>query len=99
MSTSSACARSSATTPPLHAMSRPSAAPDTVRSDPWTGRRRHGERHVNARGIAARIAIAALAVAGLALAIVAIGVIRIGGESFAALMVAAGESADHAHQM
>jgi len=51
------------------------------------------------RGIAARIAIAALAVAGLALAIVAIGVIRIGGESFAALMVAAGESADHAHRM
>ena len=54
---------------------------------------------MNARGIAARIAIAALAVAGLALAIVAIGVIRIGGESFAALMVAAGESADHAHKM
>jgi two-component system sensor histidine kinase BaeS len=54
---------------------------------------------VNARGIAARIAVAALAVAGLALAIVAVGVIRVGGESFAALMVKAGESADHAHQM
>ena len=54
---------------------------------------------MNARGIAARIAIAALAVAGLALAIVAIGVIRVGGESFAALMVAAGDSADHAHEM
>ncbi|MBI3745460.1 MAG: HAMP domain-containing protein [Chloroflexi bacterium] len=54
---------------------------------------------MRARGIAARIAIAALAVAGLAVAIIAVGVIRIGGESFAALMVAAGESADHAHQM
>ena len=54
---------------------------------------------MNARGIAARIAVAALAVAGLAVAIVAIGVIRVGGESFAALMVAAGDSADHAHEM
>ncbi len=54
---------------------------------------------MNMRGIAARIAVAALAVAGLALAIVAVGVIRIGGESFAALMVAAGDSADHAHRM
>jgi signal transduction histidine kinase len=54
---------------------------------------------MNTRGIAARIAVAALAVAGLALAIVAVGVIRIGGESFAALMVAAGDSADHAHRM
>ena len=54
---------------------------------------------MNPRGIAARIAVAALAVAGLALAIVAVGVIRIGGESFAALMVAAGVSADHAHRM
>jgi two-component system sensor histidine kinase BaeS len=54
---------------------------------------------MNTRGIAARIAVAALVVAGLALAIVAVGVIRIGGESFAALMVAAGDSADHAHRM
>jgi len=51
------------------------------------------------RGIAARIAIATLAVVGLALAIVAVGVVRVGGESFEALMVAAGQSADHAHQM
>lgn len=51
------------------------------------------------RGIAARIALAALAVTGLALGIVAVGVIRVGGESFAALMVAAGDSAEHAHQM
>jgi signal transduction histidine kinase len=54
---------------------------------------------VSVRGIAGRIAIASLAVAGLALTIVAIGVIRVGGESFAALMVKAGESADHAHEM
>ena len=45
------------------------------------------------------MAAASLAVAGLALVVVAVGVLRVGAESFAALMVAAGESADHAHQM
>jgi signal transduction histidine kinase len=50
-------------------------------------------------GIAARIAIAALAVAGIAVTVVAVGVLRVGGESFAALMMAAGESADHAREM
>jgi len=54
---------------------------------------------MNIRGIAARIAAAALAVAGLALAVVAVGVLRVGAESFAALMVAAGDSAGHAHEM
>ena len=50
-------------------------------------------------GIAGRIAAAALAVAGIALVVVAIGVLRVGAESFAALMVAAGDSAGHAHEM
>ncbi len=50
-------------------------------------------------GISARILVAALAVAGVALAIVAVGVLRIGAESFMALMMAAGDSADHAHEM
>ena len=50
-------------------------------------------------GIAARIAIAALAVAGIAVAVVAVGVLRVGGESFAALMMAAGDSAEHAREM
>jgi signal transduction histidine kinase len=55
---------------------------------------------VNVRGgIAARIALAALVVAGIALAVVAIGVLRVGGEAFAALMVAAGDSAEHARAM
>ena len=50
-------------------------------------------------GIAARIALAALAVAGIAVAVVAVGVLRVGGESFEALMMAAGDSADHARAM
>jgi two-component system sensor histidine kinase BaeS len=55
---------------------------------------------VNVRGgIAARIALASLAVAGIAVAVVAVGVLRVGGESFEALMMAAGDSADHAREM
>jgi signal transduction histidine kinase len=50
-------------------------------------------------GISARILLAALAVAAVTLAIVAVGVLRVGGESFAALMMAAGDSADHARVM
>lgn len=50
-------------------------------------------------GISARFLVAALAVAGVALAIVAVGVLRIGAESFMTLMMAAGDSADHAHRM
>ncbi len=50
-------------------------------------------------GIAARIAVAALIVAGVAVAVVAIGVLRVGAESFAALMVAAGDTAEHAREM
>lgn len=50
-------------------------------------------------GIAVRIAVVALAVAGIALAVVAVGVLRVGGETFAALMVAAGDSAEHARAM
>ena len=50
-------------------------------------------------GIATRIALAALAVVAVVIAILAIGVMRIAADSFAALMVAAGDSADHAHEM
>jgi two-component system sensor histidine kinase BaeS len=49
--------------------------------------------------IAGRIALASLAVAGVVLVIVAVGVMRVGGDAFAALMVAAGDTADHAHAM
>ena len=50
-------------------------------------------------GIAARIALATLVVAAIGVAVVAIGVLRVGAESFAALMVAAGDTADHAREM
>ena len=49
--------------------------------------------------IATRIVVAALAVVAVAITILAIGVMRIGAESFAALMVAAGDSAEHAYEM
>ena len=49
--------------------------------------------------IATRIALAALAVALVTLAIVAVGVMRVGADAFASLMVAAGDSAAHAHEM
>ncbi len=51
------------------------------------------------RGIASRIAIAALAVAAIGVAVVAVGVLRVGADAFAALMVAAGDTAEHAHEM
>jgi len=50
-------------------------------------------------GIGLRIAVATLAVAGIAVAVVAVGVLRVGADAFAALMVAAGDTADHAHEM
>jgi len=50
-------------------------------------------------GIATRIVLAALAVVAVALAILAIGVMRVGADAFAALMVAAGDSAEHASEM
>ena len=50
-------------------------------------------------GIGPRIALTALAVASVTLAIVAVGVLRVGADIFAELMVAAGDSAEHAHQM
>jgi signal transduction histidine kinase len=52
-----------------------------------------------ARGIAARIAIAAFASAAVGLAILAIGVAFVGADVFTALMVEAGDSADHAREM
>ena len=50
-------------------------------------------------GIATRITAAALVVVAVALAILGLGVMRIGADTFAALMVAAGDSAEHAHEM
>lgn len=50
-------------------------------------------------GIATRITVAALAVVGVVLIVLAIGVIRVGADAFAALMVAAGDSAEHAGEM
>lgn len=49
--------------------------------------------------IAARIALAAIVVVAVTLGILAIGVMRIGADAFAALMVEAGDSADHAYEM
>jgi signal transduction histidine kinase len=51
------------------------------------------------RGIATRIALAALASAAVGLVILAIGVTVVGAEVFRALMVEAGDSADHAQAM
>ena len=47
----------------------------------------------------ARILLASLAVAAVVLAVVAVGVLQVAASSFAALMMAAGDSADHAHAM
>jgi len=46
-----------------------------------------------------RFLVAALAVVAAALVVVGIGVLQVGASSFAALMMAAGDSADHAHAM
>lgn len=51
------------------------------------------------RGIAVRIAVAALASAAVGLVILSIGVAVVGAEVFTALMVEAGDSAEHARQM
>ena len=51
------------------------------------------------RGIAARIALAAIVAATAGLLVLALGVTVIGGQSFADLMVVAGDTADHAHEM
>ncbi len=54
---------------------------------------------MNGRGIATRIALAALLSAGVGLLILAVGVTVVGAEIFRALMVEAGDSADHAQAM
>jgi two-component system sensor histidine kinase BaeS len=51
------------------------------------------------RGIALRIALAAFLSAAVGIAILAMGVAVVGGEIFRALMVEAGDSADHAQAM
>jgi two-component system sensor histidine kinase BaeS len=50
-------------------------------------------------GIATRIAVAALAVVSVVLAVLVLGVMRVGADAFAALMVRAGDSAEHAREM
>ena len=52
-----------------------------------------------ARGIAGRIALAAIASAAVGLVILAVGVAVVGADIFTALMVEAGDSADHARDM
>jgi len=51
------------------------------------------------RGIAVRIAIAALASAAVGLVILAVGVTVVGADVFTALMIEAGDSAEHARAM
>ena len=54
---------------------------------------------MRAGGIGGRILAASLAVVAVALGIVAVGVVRVGGNLFADLMIAAGDTADHARGM
>jgi signal transduction histidine kinase len=49
--------------------------------------------------MSARFLAAALLVAGVTLAIVAVGVLRVGAEAFESMMMAAGDTADHAREM
>ena len=52
-----------------------------------------------AAGLSVRILVAALVVAAVSIAILAVGVLRVGGDAFEALMMAAGDSAEHARAM
>ncbi|HET7031392.1 MAG TPA: ATP-binding protein [Candidatus Limnocylindrales bacterium] len=54
---------------------------------------------MGSRGIAIRIALASLASAAIGLVIVVGGVLIVGGQVFTDLMMAAGDSADHAQEM
>lgn len=54
---------------------------------------------MTSRGIATRIALAALASAAIGLVIVVGGVLLVGGQVFTDLMMAAGDSAEHAREM
>jgi two-component system, OmpR family, sensor histidine kinase BaeS len=54
---------------------------------------------VIARGIAGRIALAAIASAAVGLVILAVGVAVVGADVFTALMMEAGDSAEHAREM
>jgi signal transduction histidine kinase len=51
------------------------------------------------RGLATRIAIASVAAAGVGLAILAVGVMIVGANTFTAMMVDLGDTADHAKAM
>ncbi len=53
----------------------------------------------SSRGLAARIALAAMITAGAAVAVLALGVAVVGGDAFAALMMAHGETAEAAQAM
>jgi two-component system, OmpR family, sensor histidine kinase BaeS len=57
------------------------------------------EPHRSRDRIWVRFLVAALAVVATALVVVGVGVLQVGASSFAALMMAAGDSADHAHEM
>jgi signal transduction histidine kinase len=56
-------------------------------------------RSASADRIWVRFLAASLVVAAVVLVVVAIGVLQVGASAFAALMMAAGDSADHAHAM
>jgi signal transduction histidine kinase len=54
---------------------------------------------VRPNAIGTRFLLASLAVALVTVGIVTVGVLRVGGEAFASLMTAAGDSAEHAREM
>jgi signal transduction histidine kinase len=54
---------------------------------------------MSGRGLATRIALAAMVAAGVGLVIVAIGVMVVGAETFTAMMVGLGDTAEHAQAM
>ena len=92
MSTSAGCATSSATMPSARA-TWPRSAASAI------GPRRIDPAGLMGRGIAVRIALAALASAAVGLVILAVGVAVVGADVFTALMVEAGDSAEHARAM
>ena len=65
----------------------------TVLAVPW------GSRRMIARGIAGRIALAAIVSATVGLVILGVGVAVVGADVFTALMMEAGDSADHAREV
>ncbi len=56
-------------------------------------------RPTSGHGIAFRITVVAIAASAVAVAILAAGVLVVGGDTFARLMIAAGDTAEKAHEM